>query len=62
MKNVNEWVSYTLKIAVLITLALVKVDDPVTAAELADKLMEHWLIEEAIKAVADIVITLIKKK
>jgi hypothetical protein len=63
MKNLHGWVSYALKIvAVLIALALVKTDEPITAAELVDKLMEHWLMEEAIKAIARIVITLIKKR
>ena len=63
MYNKKEWVSYALKIvAVLIALALVKTDDPITAAELVDKLMQHWLMEEAIKAIARIVITLINKR
>jgi hypothetical protein len=63
MKNLHGWVSYALKIvAVLIALALVKTDDPITAAELVDKLMQHWLMEEAIKAIARIVITLINKR
>jgi hypothetical protein len=63
MKQINEWVRYALQIvAVLITLSVVKTDDPMTAAELVDRLMEHWLMEEAIKAIARIVITLINKR
>lgn len=63
MKQINEWVRYALQIvAVLITLSVVKTDDPMTAAELVDKLMQHWLMEEAIKAIARIVITLINKR
>jgi hypothetical protein len=63
MKNLHGWVSYALKIvAVLIALALVKTDDPITAAELVDKLMQHWLMEEAVKAIARIVIALINKR
>jgi hypothetical protein len=63
MKQINEWVRYALQIvAVFIALSVVKTDDPMTAAELVDRLMEHWLIEEAIKAIARIVITLINKR
>lgn len=62
MKQINEWVRYALQIvAVLIALSVVKTDDHMTAAELVDRLMEHWLMEEAIKAIARIVITLIKR-